>query len=321
MIHLAAPLWLALLPLPLLVWRLLPAYRTTVPAVRAPFFGDLVSLTGQEPQHGAVVLQRRLLRGVLLALLWLCTVLALANPVARGAPQTLTRSARDTLLAVDLSGSMRTRDFAGPDGLQSRLDGVKQVLDDFVAKREGDRLGVLVFGAAPFVQVPFTPDLALVRTLVDETEPGMAGDQTVLGDAIGLAIRVFERSEAKDRILLLLTDGNDTGSLVPPRKAASIAAQRGVTVYVVGVGDPTAVGEQRLDEAVLKDIAATTGGQYFFAADAEGLRAIYDELDQLEPVQFASQTWQPERTLFQWPLGAATVLMLLFVAGNLWRLR
>jgi len=320
MLTFEAPWLFALLPLPALVWWLVPPHREQVEAVRAPFFGRLARLSGQDPSRGAVVLARPRFGWAVLLLAWLGLVAALARPVWRGDPQTISKSARDLLLAVDLSGSMEIEDFVDPSGEErSRLTAVREVLDGFIARRDGDRLGLVVFGAAPFVQVPFTQDTEVTRQLLDELAVGMAGDQTVIGDAIGLAVRIFSSSEASNRVLILLTDGNDTGSLVPPLQAAEIAANEGMTIHVIGVGDPAATGKDRLNEEVLADIAERTGGRYFFAGDESELEGIYAELDRLEPIEFESKTFVPKRPLYPLPLGVAVVAWLVFAVVAWWQ--
>jgi Ca-activated chloride channel family protein len=222
------------------------------------------------------------------------------------------------MLLVDLSGSMETADFTNAAGeTVQRLDAVKEVLDGFLTRREGDRVGLIVFGNAAFVQVPFTSDLAACRLLLEEAAVRMAGPRTAFGDAIGLAITLLERSEVADRVIIALTDGNDTGSSVPPPEASRIAADRGVTIHVVGVGDPAASGEQALDEEALRGVAAAAGGRYFHAADRAELEAIYAELDRLDTREIETESWRPRRELFQWPLGGFLVLG---VAGHAWTL-
>src|SRR5262249_17431390 len=153
---------------------------------------------------------------------------------------------RDLLVAVDLSGSMETKDFTDAAGQTvDRLTAVKQVLDEFLSRRAGDRVGLIVFGNAPFVQAPFPQDLEVGRELLAETRVGMAGPKTAVGDAIGLAVTVFDRSDVPEKVLIVLTDGNDTGSLVPPQKAAEVAKDRGVVIHTVAVGDPRAAGEEK----------------------------------------------------------------------------
>jgi len=309
MLELQHPWALLALPLPYLVYRFIPPHSERVESLRVPFFARIAALTGASPRTGAVVRRRALGRWLMLLSTWLATVIALAKPMLHGDPVTVTRSARDLLLAVDLSGSMDTRDLTDAAGApSSRLAAVKEVVGEFVARRQGDRIGLMVFGAAPYVQVPFTLDTSLVTRLLGETETRMAGDSTMLGDAIGLAIQIFERSGASDRVLVLLTDGNDTGSQVPPLTAARIAAERHISIHVIGVGDPTLAGEQRLNEDVLSQIARSTGGRYFHAADRRELARIYAVLDRLEAIEFESRTYTPVRPVHYYPLGVAALL-------------
>jgi Ca-activated chloride channel family protein len=251
----------------------------------------------------------------------MAVVAALARPQWILEPVTKTVPTRDLLLGVDLSGSMDTRDFTDLEGRQvDRLAAVKQVLGEFLTRREGDRVGLIVFGSAAFVQAPFTDDLQVIRTLLDEVEVRMAGPKTVVGDAIGLAMTVFERSEVEERVLILLTDGNDTGSLVPPVRAAEIARDKEIVIHTVAVGDSAAAGEKELDTEVLESIARTTGGRYYFAADRQELEQIYAQLDELNPRKIETLSYRPQRDLFHWPLGAGLGLSLVYQAFLMLRL-
>ena len=313
MLTLDYPWLLAIVPLPIIVARLVPAHRETQSSVRIPSLKRLSRLTGQQPSTGAVVLQRSLTQKLILAVLWLCALVAASRPQWVGEPITQTIPSRDLLLAVDLSGSMETEDFTDRDGHQvDRLTAVKQVLDDFLTRREGDRVGLIFFGSAAFVQAPFTEDLELCRTLLDEAQVRMAGPQTVIGDAVGLALTVFERSEQEDRVLIVLTDGNDTGSQVPPDRAAGIAKDRGVTIHTIAVGDPEAVGEEKIDEDVLQAMADETGGGFFRANDRAELDQIYQRLDELETQELESQSYRPKTDLFHWPLAAFLIIGLVY---------
>src|SRR5262249_23054173 len=219
------------------------------------------------------------------------------------------KPARDLLLLVDLSGSMDTQDFTDPAGTKvSRLAAVKQVLDDFLARRQGDRVGVVVFGNAAFTLVPFTTDLKLCRQLVQEMQVGMAGPRTALGDAIGLGVTLFAHSTVPARTVIALTDGNDTSSLVPPAEAARVAHDNGIVIYTVAVGDPTAAGEDKLDEAALKDVADITGGGFYRPLDPAELADIYRRLDAIETRRIDSVSFQPRCELFWMPLLALLLL-------------
>ena len=317
MLDLAFPWALAALPLPLLVLWLAPPRREVVPAVRIPFFE--AASAGLDRGEGAVVLPRSRWQMAFAWMLWALVVLTLARPEWVGAPIERTEAARDVMLAVDISGSMQTRDFVGPDGARgARLDGVKSVLDGFIADRRDDRIGLIVFGNAPYVLVPFTRDAAAARSLLDTLAPGMAGQNTTLGDAIGLAIRSFEASEVEARILILLSDGTDTGSRMAPAKAADIAAQNGVVIHTIAVGDPDASADaDRVDVATLQSVAQATGGSFHRAEDATGLAAIYAEIDAAGARQGATTSWRPRTPLAALPAAAFVLLVIAAYAGAL----
>lgn len=305
-----AYIWmLSLLPLPLVVRWLLPSHRAVRPAIRIPFFRKMARLTGQEPESGSVVRRRNTVQAVLYGVVWCAVVVSLARPQWLEPPIVKELPTRDLLLAVDLSGSMETRDVKDKDGNPvDRLTAVKQVLGDFLVQRKGDRVGLLVFGSAAFVQVPFTQDLDVCLELINETAPRMAGPKTALGDAIGLGITLFERSTVEHRVIIALTDGNDTGSRVPPTEAARVAKDNGITIHTIAFGDPASVGEALFDEQTLKSMAAITNGQYFFATDRDALAEIYAELDRIETRKVNTISHRPRLDLFYWPLALALVL-------------
>jgi Ca-activated chloride channel family protein len=311
MFEFAWPWVFVLLPLPVLVWWLLPPYRARQASVQVPFFERLAAATGQTPQHGAVVLRRRAFQMIVATLSWILLVAALARPQWVSDPVTHEISARDLILAIDISGSMDQADFREPDGqVLTRLDGVKRVVKDFIARRQGDRIALILFGTKAYVQVPFTQDLQTAEQLLEQTQVGMAGQQTAIGDTIGLAIKTQEKSTAAQKLLILLTDGNDTASRVPPEHAADIARQNGLVIYTIGVGDPAASGENRVDLSTLRTVADTTGGQFFRAEDGAQLQSIYADIDRLAPAKLQTLSWRPKLPLFQWPLGAALILSL-----------
>ena len=304
-------LWiLALLPLPWLLRGILPPRRASRVAVRVPF-GDRLRAANEE--GGSVSrATRKFSRHILPALAWTCVVLSLARPQWIEAPVTQDLPTRDLLLLVDLSGSMRQEDFTNETGSKvDRLSAVKEVLGDFLSRRDGDRVGLVVFGDAPFLQAPFSTDLGLSRRLLDETAIGMAGPRTAFGDAIGLGVSLFDHSDAPAKTIIALTDGNDTASQVPPAEAARVASERGIRIHTVAIGDPTTVGEEKLDEAALRSVAQSSGGSYFFAGDRKQLEGIYAELDKIETRQVKVMSHRPRRDLFHWSLLAALLLWLL----------
>jgi Ca-activated chloride channel family protein len=322
MLTIAHPWLFLLLPLPWLVRRLLPTHHERKAAVRVPFLQRLSRLAGLQPGSGVAVTRRPLSQWLMLSLTWSLIVVAITRPQWLEEPVIKELPMRDLLVAVDLSGSMEAQDFTDKEGnTVDRLTAVKEVLDTFFARRDGDRVGLILFGSAAFVQVPFTDDLEVVRELLKEAQIRMLGPRTMLGDAMGLAINMFERSEVDERVLIVLTDGNDTGSLVPPERAAEIARDNGVVVYTVAIGDPAAVGEQALDEKTLENIAAITGGGYFHANDRQELEDIYTRLDEVNPRQVETQSYRPLTDLFEWPLAASMLLTLFYIVFLEVRLR
>lgn len=310
----------ALLPLPLFVWWLLPPYREVSQAVRIPFFEEAARSAGLTPARGAIVLKTNWIQKVLAPLCWGLIVMAAAGPQWVEPPIERVEAARDLMLAIDLSQSMETKDFTDRQGRRvDRLTAVKEVVDGFIGRRKGDRIGLIVFGSAAFPQAPLTLDHATVRLLLDEVRIGMAGPQTSIGDAIGVAVKMTEHSKLKERVLVLLTDGNDTASKLPPGQAAKIAKQHGITIHTIGIGNPQAEGEQRVDLRALEQIAQTTGGRSFRGEQRQGLEGIYKTLDEITPEKVKRSLYRPKRALYFYPLCAAALLLIAYHAGMLAR--
>ncbi|TWU58580.1 von Willebrand factor type A domain protein [Rubripirellula tenax] len=305
----AAPWCFAILPLPLILRAVLLPHSRTRDSVRVPMFDVLVTTSGQTPGSGASIASRSIAAAVVLTLAWIAIVAALAQPQWLLDPISRDVATRDLLLAVDLSGSMETEDFTDESGKKTdRMTATKQVLDSFLQSRHGDRVGMVVFGNGAFVQVPFTQDLDVCRELLADLEPRMAGPKTALGDAIGLSINLFDRSEMESKVLIAMTDGNDTGSRVPPAQAAKIAANKGIIIHTIGVGDPEAAGEQTLDETELKAIASETGGQFFRAQDRDALQSVYTKLDAMDTRTVETISHRPRKALYPIPLAASLAL-------------
>ncbi|MCZ6644600.1 MAG: VWA domain-containing protein [Gammaproteobacteria bacterium] len=312
MLEFAYPVAFLIAPLPLLVWWLMPPHRERMGALRVPFFHDLVDAADAEARAGAVVLNRRVIHKIVMTLIWLLLVTGLTKPQWVGAPIVRTEAARDIMLAIDLSGSMDYPDFPGEDGAKvRRLTAVQHVVDQFIAARASDRVGLIVFGTRAYLQLPFTRDLDTARALVGLMDVGMAGPQTALGDGIGLAIRAFESSEVEQRLLILLTDGNDTASDMTPINAAEIARLNGVEIYTIGVGNPEASGEDRVDFTTLEAIAERTGGKFFTAENTSVLAEVYARIDALAPGEVTTQSWRPRESLVHVPVIVALLLALL----------
>ncbi len=321
-------LWaFAALPLPLLVYRLAPpAPEAHAAALRVPFFAALRTLAAGRARR---VRPRQLLGGAA----WLLLVLAAARPQWVGEPVALPQSGRELMLAVDVSGSMKMQDMQLAGAAVTRLAMVQQVAGEFVERRAGDRLGLILFGTRAYLQTPLTFDRRSIGQSLAEAEIGLAGERTAIGDAIGLAVKRLRGRPAASRVLILLTDGANTAGAIVPQRAAQLAAEAGLRVHTIGVGadqllvrdlfgtrriDPSA----ELDEATLQSIAQTTGGRYFRARDTEGLRAIYALLDELEPVAGDPDRLRPVAELFVWPLGLAMLIAaLLALLGVPFRMR
>lgn len=309
MISLSYPWALLLLPVPFVVWLLMPPYRDRLPSLRVPFFARIVEATGSKARSGSFVRSRTKLQVVSASLIWCLLVIAAARPEKVGEPVEVEKSARDVVIAIDISGSMDAVDFPSPDGeRRQRLAGVQQVVDQFVSRRQGDRIALIVFGSKAYVQAPLTSDLATISSLLKQTEVGIAGPHTALGDAIGLAIRTFEASKIDQRLLILLSDGTDTGSRMSPINAAEIARSRGIEIDTIAVGDPSATGENKVDVDTLKAVAAQTSGTFFFAEDEAGLEAVYRRIDELSPRAIEKLSYRPRQSLSHLSLGGAGVL-------------
>ncbi|MBT4518840.1 MAG: VWA domain-containing protein [Halieaceae bacterium] len=319
MFELAYPWALLLLLLPLLM-LLLPPYRESRGSVRVPFFDKLVELTDQSPNTGAMILKRDRAQHFLVTFMWLALVTAAAKPQWVGPPIEQQKSGRDLMVAVDLSGSMTARDFTLPSGeVADRLEAVKYVLAEITARRSSDRLGLIVFGSAAYLQSPFTDDHMVWTQLLRETGIGMAGQSTVFGDSIGLAIKLFAESDSDNQVLIILTDGNDTGSTVPPVDAAKVAAAHGIRIYTIAIGDPTTLGEEALDIETIDRVSEVTGGHSFQAMDRVQLRQAHQTIAKLEPELYETISFRPRQSLHHLPIAAAVVLYWVYHSWGAWR--
>jgi len=287
-------------------------------------------LSGAQPSraaHGGVV------PTVALWLMWLLLLVAAARPTWIGEPVELPNSGRDLMMAVDISGSMRIEDMQVGDSLVPRVDAVRQVGADFISQRTGDRLGLILFGSNAYIQSPLSFDTATVKRFLSEAQIGFAGEETAIGDAIGLAVKRLKERPADSRVLILLTDGQDTASSVKPLDAAQLASQLGIRIYTIGIGAdsltlPGLFGSSfgrrqvnpsaELDEAGLREIARITGGEYFRARNPQELVNIYQLLDQLEPVEQETTRYRPRQALGYLPLLAALLISFLLALHHCW---
>ena len=316
MLNLAWPWALVLVLLPLILkWRKPGAQSVDAPVL--PVGHWLSDLPGVSRRGNAVPLWQQLL----LFLMWTLLVVALARPQHVGEQVQMPVSGRDLMLVVDISPSMDEQDMVLQGRSINRLQAVKRVLDDFISRRQGDRLGLILFGTEPYVQAPLTFDLETVRTLMREAGLGMAGRATAIGDAVGLATKRLRNRPQDQRVVVLLTDGANTAGEITPDKATEIAAAASIRLYTIGIGAESMVqrgllGSRRvnpsrdLDENLLTRMAQQTGGEYFRARSLTELESIYESIDRLEPIELEGKFYRPVTELYVWPAGLAVILWL-----------
>ena len=317
MIHLYWAWFLALLPLPLLIYRFIPAKQYPLQtALKVPFLADFTFQTSISKGVGS---NAKLYYLWLAGLAWCFLVLACARPQWLGEPIEQAISGRDLMLAVDLSASMQEQDFIDNKQPIDRLTAIKAIATKFIERRVGDRLGLILFGSQAYLQTPLTFDRKTVSTLLNESVLGLAGDNTAIGDAIGLAVKRLRHEAEKSRVLILLTDGANTAGEVSPLKAAELAESNHLKIYTIGVGaDEMLVGgffgyrkvnpSTDLDESMLIKIAERTGGYYYRAKNLDELNNIYMRIDELEPIEKEKQYFRPHTELYAYPLSIALML-------------
>jgi Ca-activated chloride channel family protein len=309
------PIVFYLIPLPLLVWLLPAIKQASITTVKVPFFKSFWKSL-------ATINQQTKWWVKLLALFaWLALITAAAKPLWIGDAVALPVKGRDLMMAVDVSGSMQETDMKINGREVDRLTMIKYVAGDFIQRRVGDRIGLILFGQQAYLQTPLSFDRKTVKTLLDESIIGIAGKATAIGDAIGLAVKRVRKTSDNNRILILLTDGQNTAGEIQPLKAAELAAQEGLKIYTIGIGADevyrrTVFGNRRinpsldLDEVTLKKIADMTGGRYFRARNSKDLDNIYKMLDKLEPLAKEDEFYRPTESLFFWPLSLSLLLLL-----------
>ena len=299
-------------PLPLLLrWTLPSATQRQQAALLVPVFEQLQSASSRK--HGK---RDSSLRFVLAMLMWCLLVVACMRPQWLGELADIPLTGRDLMLGLDISGSMREQDFEIRGRTVERMDAARVVASEFVAQREGDRVGLILFGDNAQVQTPLTYDLETVQHFITESMVGLIGQSTALGDAIGLAVKRLKERPADSRVFILLTDGANTAGAVTPIEAAKVALQFGIRIHTIGVGAEQVVvrdlfgsrvvnPSRALDEETLQEIADITGGKYFRARNTQEMVSIYDEINQLEPSEIGGLQQRPMSELYFWPLSLA----------------
>lgn len=326
MIQLLYPWLLLALPVPLIIWLLSKPKQPQLAAIRTPMFSNWNSIQQQQKSSNS----RLIFQKILTFIVWSAVVIGCARPQWIDEPIELPTTGRDLLLSIDISGSMEEEDLKLHGKRANRLVVVKSIISEFISKREGDRLGLVLFGEKAYLQTPLTFDLKTVQFMLDETEIGLAGaSRTAIGDGIGLSIKRLRERPAENRVLILLTDGRNNSGELDPIEAAKLAKHAGIKIYTIGVGadkqtrrsllfgTTTFNPSAELDEVTLKAVAKYTGGQYFRAKSSEELAQIYTILDQLEPVKDKPEIYRPITELFYWPLLAALIFLLLPLILNM----
>ncbi len=322
MFHFHSPWFLLLLPLPFILRFLLPTLPKEKDKTAEIHFPAVDRLKNIFPNPLAAKKRSNFTFFGLLSLSWILLIMALMQPENVDQFKQTKNKGYDLMLAVDISGSMQALDFSTPAKAVSRLDVTKEVISNFIKGRQGDRLGLILFGQNAYLNVPLTLDTASVCSMLNDATPGMAGLATAIGDAIGLGVRTLRERPTGSRVLILLTDGEDNASSIPPLKAAKLAKQYGIRIYTIGIGKkglvpfPNQLGgygmaEVPMDEELLKEIAKETGGKYFSATNPKMLSYIYAKIGELEKSEANETLFLIREPLYQYPLSLSLLVLLL----------
>ncbi|OBQ52238.1 VWA domain-containing protein [Tamlana sp. s12] len=305
--HFAYPYMAVLAILPFLVYWLLPSIKNRSTALIYPYFKSSAKVSKQKPKRASYVKKRSWVASFLMYVIWLLLIVAMASPELVGKPEKKIKTSRNFLILADLSFSMANTDWFIDQKRVTRWAAVKNIMQDFIVKRESDKMGLIFFASNAYIQAPFTTDLETVKTMLDEADVGMAGQMTNIGKAIVKGMDMFERDTISNKVMLLLTDGVDSGMDILPLDAANMAKKDSTIIYTIGIGDP-GDSNSDLDERTLTEISELTQGKYFRAKDAAELEKIYAELDKLEPVEYEEESFTPKTLLYYYPLGIALIL-------------
>jgi Ca-activated chloride channel family protein len=312
MIEFYWPWLLAALPLPLLVYWLPSKKSSNASALKVPMLIKGLHTTSSNIKKNKSPI-------IILSLIWALVVLSASQPQWLGEPIDIPTEGREMMIAVDLSGSMQIEDMQINGRNVDRLTMLKSVLGGFIERRVGDRLGLILFADDAYMQTPMTFDRKTVKQMLDESVLGLVGKKTAIGDAMALAVKRFDNKKQSNRVLILLTDGQNTAGKITPEQALELAVAKKITIYTIGIGadvmlQQSLFGSRRvnpssdLDEKSLRNIAEQTHGKYFRARDSQSMGEIYQLLDQLEPIEQDQQQMRPLNALFHWPLFIAILI-------------
>lgn len=302
MIHFAWPFIFFLLPLPFIVQRLSGrSGRENSAAIKVPFFAEIKAISKKPGMFSTVGQKTSLLWG-----LWLLLLIAAARPQMPDKLQNYTIPVRDVVLALDISRSMLLQDM-GEDG-KNRLDAVKETAAAFISQRKNDRVGIVLFAEQTNLYMPLTVDMQALNKMLSGVQAGLLGALTAVGDALGLSLRYLEDSQARHKVIILLTDGVNNAGNISPQDALSAAERKNVTIYTIGVGSENAPGAG-VDVAFLKQAAARTNGLFFMVNDRQALEQAYQKISRNEPLSETSVYLIKQTELYFWPLSAFAVIV------------
>lgn len=282
---------------------LLPCFLWCKQYSRPYYFPKLSWVTRQSP----LLSWEPWLKMALFALM----VFALAKPFVYDASSDQHKKGRDLVLAIDASGSMAQSGFHAKDRMKTKYEITTELSKDFISKRFDDNMGVVVFGTFAYTASPLTYDLASLSYLLEMTNVGLAGESTALGDAMMQSIRTLSYGEAKNKVIILLTDGYHNAGQTSPKDAVQKAKELGIRIYTIGIGK-----RSDYDVSLLETIAKQSGAKSYAASSAEALSKIYDEINALEPSAIRSENYLNQRVLILYPLALAFILLLLWVLGT-----
>lgn len=325
MIEFAYPKLLLLIVLPFFTYWIFPPVKGALgSALRVPFIDDLMNIKNKALKIYSPSGSKKIifsLKFLYLFLLWTLLVIGFARPQYVGEPFRLKTQNRDIMLVIDISTSMLELDFATSNRRIDRLSAVKYVVADFLNKRTEDRVGLILFGTRAYLQSPLTFDRESVKNILQDTEAGMAGNSTSIGDALGMALKTMKEDKDKqNKVIVLLSDGESNDGALSMAEAIDMAEKEGIKIYTIGVGAEASffggllgIRNNELDEKSLQELAQRTKGNYFRATDLSSLKEIYDRIDKLEPVDHQGNIIREKKDLFYVPVVFALILSLLLV--------
>lgn len=331
MIGFAYPFLLWLVFLPFFSFIILPPIKNALgSAILVPFIDDIKNIKNKVGRRGYGLTNKSFIKSIkflYLFIIWCLLVVGIARPQFISEPYRLKTENRDIMLVIDISTSMLQPDFSTNRQRIDRLTAVKLVVGNFIEKRTEDKIGLILFGTRAYLQAPLTFDRVAVKEILYNTDAGMAGNSTSIGDALGIALKNLKDGENKqNKVIILLSDGESNDGSLSMAEAISMAEKEGIKIYTIGVGSEASfmgsifgIKDNSFDEKGLKELADKTKGNYYKATDLSSLQKIYQKIDALEPINNEGSVVQEKRDLFYIPLVGALILaiFLLFLPRSI----